>query len=666
MIRNALTELVTAVGGGTVVMSTRRGDIEPNTAAGVFHGDRRVLSHLRLTVEGHTMSLLSLTTPAADHVVMHHLVVDTDGNQRALLTRERWVHSHVDEHIVVRALGAPVTLDLRVEIAADFANLHRIRYGDAPPAPAGLRLDSGALVAADGDLGVRVSAPDATLDAGGSITGTVAATPGAPGVLRLAVQPSPEPADHAPWAPELRVRGAHAWQRVVQASVGDLEALRVTVPGRDMSYIGAGAPWYMALFGRDALLTAFEALLLGPELALDTLDALAAFQGTATDATTGEEPGKILHELRTGHSGIFGLRPWQPYYGSVDATPLFVVLLGEVHRWGAPVERVRALLPAARAAVAWCETNSGRHPCGFLTYEADEHALQNQGWKDSADAMVHADGSLARGPIALVEAQAYHWRALRELAALERALGDDGAAAQLLDRSDHLRTRIAQDYWSADRRLLAMALDGAGRPLAVASSNAGHCLWMGALDQPTGAEVADLLCSPAVNAGWGIRTLGAGERAYDAMSYHCGSVWPHDSALVIDGLARYGRSDDAGRLIAGLLDAAEHHGWRLPELYAGYGRDEVPAPVPYPVACSPQAWSAAAPLHLLRTLLRIEADVPAGTVSVGPALADVTLRVEGIRLGEHRLDVTVDDGRIDAHADPPLRILQKPRGGSTA
>jgi glycogen debranching enzyme len=264
-----------------------------------------------------------------------------------------------------------------------------------------------------------------------------------------------------------------------------------------------------------------------------------------------------------------------------------------------------------------------------------------------------------------VEAQAYHWRALRELAALERALGDDGAAAQLLDRADRLRTRIAQDFWSADRRLLAMALDGAGRPLAVASSNAGHCLWVGALDQPTGGAVADLLCSPAVNAGWGVRTLGAGERAYDAMSYHCGSVWPHDSALVIDGLVRYGRSHDAGHLIEGLLDAAEHHGWRLPELYAGYGRDEVPAPVPYPVACSPQAWSAAAPLHLLRTLLRIEPDVPAGTVSVGPVLTDVTLRVEGIRLGGHRLDVTVDEGSIEARADPPLRILQG-RGGPPA
>ncbi len=662
MALDTLTELVTTVGRGTVVLSTRGGDIEPNTVAGVYHGDRRLLSCLRLTVEGHTTSLLALTTPTADRAVMHHLVVDSDGTQRALVTRSRTVRGCVDEDIVVRAFGAPVTLRLQLQVVADFANLHRLRYDDAAPEAAGLRIDGGDLVATDGDLGVRITAPDAIVEADGSITWTVTAEAGTPGEARYVVHPAPEPGGHAPWAPDLRVLGTHAWQRAVQTSVADLEALRVTLPGRQMSYIAAGAPWYMALFGRDALLTAFEALLLGPEPALDTLDALAAFQGRTRDATTGEEPGKILHELRTGHSGIFGLRPWQPYYGSVDATPLFVVLLGEVHRWGAPVERVRALLPAARAAIAWCAGNGRRQQYGFLTYEADEHALHNQGWKDSSDAMVHADGSLGDGPIALVEAQAYHCRALRELATLEAALGNADAAPELLDRADRLQTRMAQEFWSADRRLLAMAIDGVGQPLAVASSNAGHCLWAGTLDQSTGAAVATMLSSPAVNAGWGIRTLGAGELAYDPMSYHRGSVWPHDSALVIDGLARYGRTEVAGRLIDGLLVAAEHTGWRLPELYAGYGSNEVPAPVPYPVACSPQAWSAAAPLQLLRTLLRIEPDVPAGTVSVGPALTDITLRVEGIRLGGHRLDITVNDGRIDADADPPLQILQETRG----
>jgi glycogen debranching enzyme len=299
-------------------------------------------------------------------------------------------------------------------------------------------------------------------------------------------------------------------------------------------------------------------------------------------------------------------------------------------------------------------------PHGHLTYDSDAHALHNQGWKDSSDAMVHADGDLAEGPIALVEVQGYHWRALRELAALERALGDADAVSGLLERAERVRRDVLTDFWIADRGMLAMALDGGGAPLAVMSSNAGHCLWAGLLDATVGGAIADALSAPAMNAGWGIRTLGADERAYDPLSYHRGTVWPHDSALVIDGLARYGHTAAAGALIDGLLDAAEHHRWRLPELYGGYGRDEVPAPVPYPVACTPQAWSAATPLQLLRTLLRIEPDVPNGNVAIGPPLVDVALRVEGIRLGPHRLDISVDDGRVEAWVEPPLRVTIQP------
>jgi hypothetical protein len=658
MTASTLTDLLTAVGGGTVVVSTRRGDVEPGTTAGFFHGDRRLLSQVRLTVANHTMSLLAVATPSAGRVLVHHLVVDTDGNQRALLTRDRTVQGNVDEHVVVRAFGAPVTLRLRVEVAADFANLHALRgYSDEQVHPAAFRLDGRDLVASHGDVGVRLSAPGATVDASGALTWTVTAAPGAPGTARMAVHPVPEPVSGDPWTPDLRVHGAHTWQRAVDQAVSDLRALWIHPTTRNVSYVAAGAPWYMALFGRDALLTAFEALLLGPEPALDTLDALAAYQGTTTDAATGEDAGKILHELRTGHAGIFGLEPWQPYYGSVDATPLFVMLLGEVYRWGAPAERIRDLLPAARAAITWCEINSLHNQDGFLTYDTDDHALRNQGWKDSSDAMVHADGSQAEGPLALVEVQSYHWRALHELAALERSLGDAGAAHGLSDRADRLRAQLAERFWNADRRLLAMAIDGADRPLQVASSNVGHALWVGALDHATGQAVAQMLASPAMNAGWGIRTLGAGERGYDPMSYHRGSVWPHDTALAIEGLARYGMTADADALITGLLEAAEHNGWRLPELYGGYGRDEVPTPVPYPVACSPQAWSAAAPLQLLRTLLRIAPDVPGGSVGVGPALSHMSVRVEGIRLGVHRLDVTVDDGRIAARADPPLHIV---------
>jgi glycogen debranching enzyme len=653
MTETTLSGLVTLVGGGTVVISTRDGAIGPHPT-GIFHADRRLVSRLQLTVTDHTVALIGTTMPNAGHWVSHHLVVDGAGRQRALLTRTRRVRGSVEDDLVVRAFGDPVMLDVRLDMAADFADLQRLRYGVESPESSDLRADAYDLVATDGAVGVLASAPQATVEANGSIAWTVAAAPGAPGVARLVVHPSHEPVPATAWDSGLRVRGSHRWQRAVETAVADLQALRIHVPERQLAYIAAGAPWYMALFGRDALLTAFQALLMGTEHALDALDALAAFQGTTTDRATGEEPGKILHELRTGHSGIFGLQPWQPYFGSVDATPLFVVLLGETYRWGATPARVAALLPAARAAVEWCAANSARHPRGHLTYAADAHALRNQGWKDSPDAMVHADGAVAQGPIALVEAQAYHWRALRELAMLERALGDSDAAAGLLARADRVRSNVLADFWVLDRKLLAMALDGAGRPLAVASSNAGHCLWSGLADPAVGAAVADTLSAPAMNAGWGVRTLGADERAHNPLSYHRGTIWPHDSALAIDGLARYGRTEAASALIDGLLHAAEHNDWRLPELYAGYGRDDVPAPVPYPVACSPQAWSAATPLQLLRTMLRIDPDLPGGTLAVGPPLTDVSLLVEGIRVGEHRVDVTLEHGRVKVHTDPAM------------
>ena len=659
MTRATLSELVTVVGGNTVAISTRDGAVTPDAITGIYHGDRRLLSRLRLTIGGHALALISTSTPRADRLVTHHLVTDAAGVQRALLTRTRSVDGRAEEEVVVRAFGTAVALDLRLEVAADFANLLRVRYGEEAPPPAPFTADGASLIATRDGLGVRVEAPGAVIEAHGTCAWALRAAPGAPATAGFAVGPFPGRERTATTGTALRVTGDHRWQRAVDTAVGDLAALRTHLADRDVRYVAAGAPWYMALFGRDALLTGFEALPAGTDAALDALAALAAFQGEGSDASTGEQPGKILHELRTGYSGIFGLQPWQPYYGSVDATPLFVHLLGEVHRWGAPPDRVRELLPAARAAVAWCAANADRHPRGYLTYAADEHALHNQGWKDAADSMVHADGTLADQPIALVEAQAYHWRALRELAALERALGDAGAAGGLLERADRLQAHLHDDFFDPRRGLLAMALDGHGEPLRVASSNAGHCLWTGVLDAATGDAVAAMLRAPAMNAGWGVRTLGAEERAYDPMSYHCGSVWPHDSALVVDGLARYGATATAAGLVGGLLDAAEHHGWRLPELYAGYGSDEVAAPVPYPVACSPQAWSAAAPLQLLRTVLGIDPDVPSGTVTVGPPLMDVSLRVEGVRLGRHRLDLEVHGGAVEAVTDPGLRVVHR-------
>jgi glycogen debranching enzyme len=648
------------------------GAIDPGAITGVYAADRRLLSRLRIGVAGHHLDLLDETAHGPSERVLHHVVRGADGTQRALLSDRRTVDRALTIELTAHALGEQVDLALTAEVATDLADLLQLRYGAPPPDALSYRRDGERLVAGDEALGVMISAPGGVVDDGGwQVTWTVTAHPAEPTTVVLLVLPLPDVPRPAPPASTLAVAGDHRWRRAAASAAADLDALRMRDPERDMHWIAAGAPWYMALFGRDALLTAYEALIAGSDLALDVLEALVRFQGDHHDPATGEAPGKILHELRTGHSGVFGLAPWQPYYGSVDATPLFVVLLAEAWRWGADPARVQALLPAARRAVEWCRATAADDPDGLLTYRPDagvttgQHTLDappvglaNQSWKDSADAMVHADGRVAAPPIAAVEAQGYHWRALRDLAALEDHLGETAAAETLRAEADEVHSRVLTVFSSDTSCVLAMARDGDGRPLEVASSNAGHALWVGLLDGDLARALADRLSRTDMDAGWGVRTLSRDAVAYDALSYHRGSVWPHDTALVVDGIARAGGTTAAARLTDGVLAAAEHVDWRLPELFAGYGRDEVTTPVPYPTTCDPQAWSAAAPLSLLRTMLRLDPDVPAGTVTLGPALRDdVTLRLAGIRLGDHRLDVTLVDGRITVRADPALAVV---------
>jgi glycogen debranching enzyme len=633
------------------------------------------VSLLRLGIRDHRLALLDEKGSGPRQRVLHHIVRGPDGTQRALLSDRRSVDGCLQIELTVHALGERTTFDLTVDLATDLADLLTLRYGEPAPAPLPYRCEDGRLRAGDDVLGVSITAPDATaMDPGGRVTWTVTADPAEPATVVLEVRPLPDGPAPAPLDTALVIDGDHRWRRAVASAAADLDALRMHDPHRDVRWVAAGAPWYMALFGRDALLTAYEALIAGTDMALDVLEALARFQGDTVDATTGEAPGKILHELRTGHSGVFGLMPWQPYFGSVDATPLFVVLLAEAWRWGADRDRVRALLPAARRAVAWCRATAAADADGLLTYRPDTgvsaahvavHAppagLANQSWKDSADAMIHADRAIAPPPIAVVEAQGYHWRALRDLAALEDDLGDAATAGALRGEADEVRRRVLTVFSSDAGCVLAMARDGDGRALEVASSNAGHVLWVDLLDADMARMLADRLTRDDMDAGWGLRTLSRDAAPYDALSYHRGSVWPHDTALVVDGIARAGATGAAARLTDGMLTAAEHVDWRLPELFAGYGSDQVTAPVPYPTTCDPQAWSAAAPLSLLRTLLRLDPDVPAGTVTIGPALhSDVTLRLTGIRLGDHCLDVTLADGKITARSDPPLQVIVRP------
>ncbi|WP_129668234.1 glycogen debranching N-terminal domain-containing protein [Phytoactinopolyspora endophytica] len=644
---------LTLVNGTTFTVSDSRGDIDPSGYHGVYHRDIRVVSSLRLEVDGARPQLLAADrTGAGEGHWVYVLASDEHGSPTAVLTRHRYVGEGVRERLIAHAYGRPLPARiLTVEIAADFADLLELKGDPGRRPPVELVEDHGGVSAGTDRIRVELAADgpgvtltgaglrwDLRLDAGTSRTAEMEIRPRVSGhdqPVRKATVLTEEP------AATLRVSGgADRWTRSVASALDDLGGLRVDIPSMDLRYLGAGAPWFMALFGRDTLLTGWESLVAGPRLALDVLQALASRQGQRVDQRTGEEPGKILHEMRTGLMPVFGVEPGVPYYGTADATPLFVMLLAEVYRWGAPDDDVRALLPAARAAMEWCQVHGDVDGDGLVEYVGDAHGLANQGWKDSADSMVHSDGTLATDPIALAEVQAYVYAAYGALAELEERLGEPDAAPELRARADRIQATVAETFWLPERRLVAMALDGDKKPLAVSSSNIGHCLWAGVLEGDVADAAVEQLIRSDLATTWGLRTLASGEVAYNPLGYHVGSIWPHDTAIGVAGLVRHGTVKQARRLVDGLLATAEAFGWRLPELLGGMSADEISQPVPYPVACSPQAWSAAAPLLLLRAMLRLEPDVPAGTVRIAPVLPeDEEIVVRGIPLGTGTLSV---------------------------
>ncbi|WBB61506.1 aminotransferase [Streptomyces sp. WMMC500] len=422
-------------------------------------------------------------------------------------------------------------------------------------------------------------------------TGTAHATPdhptrtGAPGDAALS------PAERA------------ALARACAQGLADLALLRVPAAGprgEALAVPGAGIPWFLTVFGRDSVLTSLFALPYRPALARDTLLALAAIQGTRHDAFSAEQPGRIAHEVRHGELAAFRQVPYGRYYGSVDVTPLFLVLLQAYAETTADTGLAARLEPQARAAVGWMLGDGGLGERGWLVYTPDPGGLVNQNWKDSAGAICFADGSPAEGPVAVAEAQGYAYDALVRTARLARGVWGDAPYADRLDAvAAELRDRFHRDFWLPDEDFPALALDGRGRRVDALASDAGHLLWSGILDGPRGARTGRRLLAGDFFSGWAVRTLAAGQLPYHPLSYHRGSCWPHDNAVIALGLARYGLGAEVRTLTRGLLATAQAHGWRLPEVLAGYGRSDHPAPVPYPHACSPQAWAAATPLALL-------------------------------------------------------------------
>jgi glycogen debranching enzyme len=393
-------------------------------------------------------------------------------------------------------------------------------------------------------------------------------------------------------------------------SLRDLAALRLPAQALEGAAIpAAGLPWFMAVFGRDSLITSYQALPFAPQLASATLQVLARRQAKVWDDFRDAEPGKILHELRFGELSYFQDWPQSPYYGSADSTPLFLILLDEYERWSGDTALVAELEPQARAALDWLERHGDLDGDGYLEYQRRNlhSGLENQCWKDSSDSIVHPDGQLATLPRATCELQGYAYDARIRTARLAREVWHDNVMADRLEReAAELKTRFNSDFWVAGDDFFALALDGDKQQVPTLASNMGHLLWSGIVDDSKLDAVVDHLMGDRLFSGWGVRTLAMGQPAFNPLGYHNGTVWPHDNSLIAAGLARYKRREEAGRIALSMLEAAAYFDHRLPEVFAGYPRSLTVFPVEYPTPCSPQAWAAGTPLLLIRVLLGLE------------------------------------------------------------
>ncbi|PVZ06326.1 glycogen debranching N-terminal domain-containing protein [Actinomycetospora cinnamomea] len=689
-------EGLTLVQGSTLCRSAASGDIVPWHPQGLFVRDVRALARWELTVDGVPGELLraDVDEPFAASVLLH-VPGDPEGARHGslLVTRRRFVGEGMREDLVVRnSTARPTTCRVALTVAADFADLFAVREGrgrgvavTATPGSDALVLtapehDHVVTVGANGEPVVHADGFcwEAHVPAHGEWHAGVSVEPAVAG-RRLTLH-HPRGQDATPSHPVRRARDGRAdaprletadpdLAAVLRRSVEDLGALRIVDPEHpERALVAAGAPWSLALFGRDALLTALMLLPLDRGLALGTLKTLASFQGAVVDPDTDEQPGRIMHAMRFGPPDSLAPGTRDRSYGTADATALFVVVLDELARWGAPLEEVADLLPHADRALGWIEQYGDADGDGFVEYRrATPRGRLHQGWKDSLDGIRHADGRPAEPPIALVEVQAYTYAAYLARAHLADAVDDAVTAERCRRRAAELRRRFHAHFWLPERGWFAVALDGHKRPVDALASNPGHALWAGIVDEEYASAVAAGLVSPALFSGWGVRTLATSMGAHDPMSPHNGSVWPHDTALCIAGLVRYGFTDEAQQLAMALLRTSGALGHRLPEMFGGFDRAETGRPVPYPTACAPHAAAAAAPVLVLRSLLRLDPDVPRGTVTCGPVPPAelVPLRVSGLRIGSATVDVAINGSgwSVTGLQGTPLRIeaLDVPR-----
>jgi len=676
--------VLTILEGSTFCISDDRGDVAAETS-GFFAHDTRFLSRLVLRVGGSTPLLLS--SGRVEHFQAAFYLRNGTSNglpkDAISISRERFVGTGLQEKVALRNESTErIEVELALEAEADFADiisvkLHDFSLGDPehaqplpPPAPTTYDEARRQLSITDprGDCGTRLVFSKSGEPRGNAMTFALSLGPHERWDLTVDVLPwlegdlaTVEQLDDeretvgdvvAAWTLRVpRVRGGwESLRRAFDRSIADLAALRMRTGEYRRPLFAAGMPWFMTVFGRDTAITSLQTLLLGPEIAMGALDALTELQAREEDPTIDAEPGKIVHEVREGRCAEF----WFPrYYGSVDSTPLYLVLLAETWRWTDDATLARRLREPAMRALEWVDRYGDRDGDGFVEYSRQvDSGLANQSWKDSGDSQRFQDGSFAEAPIAAVEVQGYVYDAKRGLAEVAREVWREQELADRLEReAEELRARFDEAFWVAERGgFYALALDGKKRQVDSRSSNMGHLLWSGIVPPERVPKVVDQLLSEELWSGWGIRTMASDAEAFNPISYHNGTVWPHDTALAAWGLARHGYTAEARRVGRALIEAAGHFDWSLPEVFAGYARDETPFPIAYPTAARPQAWAAGTPILLVRVLLGIEPDrerqrLVSTVTDELPSWLD-GLRIEGVRAYGRTWTAAVERGRV--------------------
>ncbi|SCL39091.1 Glycogen debranching enzyme (alpha-1,6-glucosidase) [Micromonospora rhizosphaerae] len=672
--------------GNTFVVSEDTGDLEatPSEPTGLFSLDTRFLSKWVLTVNGERLNALSyddlqyyearffLVPGMATHYV----------DAKLSIIRERAVGGSFREKLIILNHDEkPVDLEIRMDAGSDFADLFQVKdeivnkkgeiYAEAETDRLRLGYRRGNFRRET----VVTSSATARYDKNGFAYSvhlepneqwatdievqTIAVGPGGRDLRMGLTGHGPERQalqhDLEQWVKNApKVNTEHPWLgSTYRRSLIDLAALRyspLSLGGQTLP--AAGLPWFMTMFGRDSILTSLQVLPFAPSLSKTTLRILAALQGTRFDDFRDEDPGRILHEFRYGETAAFEEQPHSPYYGTADATPLFVILLDEYEKWSGDVALVKELERECRAALRWVDDYADLVGNGYIWYERrnTDTGLENQCWKDSWDSLHYRDGRLPGFPRATCELQGYAYDAKMRAARMAREFWGDPAFADQLEReAAQLKERFNRDWWVADGEYYALALDAEGRQLAVLSSNIGHLLWSGIVEHDRAAKIAEHLVGPRLFSGWGVRTLAEGEVRYNPIGYHNGTIWPFDNSFIAWGLRRYGFAEEAATIANGILDAARFFDGRLPEAFGGYDRELTRFPVEYPTACSPQAWSTGTPLLLIRTMLGLEPHE--GHLSVDPRLPIGMGRIEV-------LDIPGRWGRVDAFARGRLDMHQ--------